>query len=77
MFDIASLFDESNFNTEEEEIFFLNYKASSITKERIIFWKIYLNLLWSIWCYFFSEEYLFDEYRKTRLQKAKDYLNLL
>ncbi|MBU0279237.1 phosphotransferase [Gemella sp. zg-570] len=72
MWDIASLFLESNFIKSEEEEFFNFYKTEKtpINQQKIFIYKILQDILWSLWTVYKEEQgTFFGTYGRDRYER--------
>ena len=73
MWDLAALFLESEFTSQEEEAFLSRYESEQtpVSREKISIYKILQDAIWSLWTVYKEEQGAdFGDYGVTRYQRA-------
>lgn len=73
MWDLAALFLESEFTTQEEEAFLSHYESDQtpVSREKIAIYKILQDTIWSLWTVYKEEQGAdFGDYGVNRYQRA-------
>lgn len=73
MWDLAALFLESEFTTQEEEAFLSHYESDQtpVSREKIAIYKILQDTIWSLWAVYKEEQGAdFGDYGVNRYQRA-------
>ena len=73
MWDLAALFLESEFTSQEEEVFLSHYESDQtpVSREKIAIYKILQDVIWSLWTVYKEEQGAdFGDYGVTRYQRA-------
>lgn len=73
MWDLAALFLESEFTTQEEEDFLSYYESEQtpVSREKIAIYKILQDTIWSLWTVYKEEQGVdFGDYGVSRYQRA-------
>ena len=73
MWDLAALFLESEFTSQEEEVFLSHYESDQtpVSREKIVIYKILQDTIWSLWTVYKEEQGAdFGDYGVTRYQRA-------
>lgn len=73
MWDLAALFLESEFTTQEEEAFLSHYESDQtpVSREKIAIYKILQDTIWSLWTVYKEEQGAdFGDYGVSRYQRA-------
>lgn len=73
MWDLAALFLESDFTTEEEETFLSYYESETtpVSRDKIRIYKILQDAIWSLWTVYKEEQGTdFGDYGVNRYQRA-------
>ena len=73
MWDLAALFLESEFTSQEEEAFLSHYESDKtpVSREKITIYKILQDAIWSLWTVYKEEQGAdFGDYGLTRYQRA-------
>ena len=73
MWDLAALFLESEFTSQEEEAFLSHYESEQtpISREKIAIYKILQDTIWSLWTVYKEEQGAdFGDYGVNRYQRA-------
>lgn len=73
MWDLAALFLESEFTSQEEETFLSHYESDQtpVSHEKIAIYKILQDTIWSLWTVYKEEQGAdFDDYGVNRYQRA-------
>jgi len=73
MWDLAALFLESEFNTDEEDSFLSYYESEQtpVSREKIRIYKILQDIIWSLWTIYKEENGAdFGDYGITRYNRA-------
>lgn len=73
MWDLAALFLESEFTSQEEETFLSHYESDQtpVSHEKIAIYKILQDTIWSLWTVYKEEQGEdFDDYGVNRYQRA-------
>lgn len=73
MWDLAALFLESEFTTQEEEAFLSHYESDQtpVSREKIAIYKILQDTIWSLWTVYKEEQGAdFGDYSVNRYQRA-------
>ena len=73
MWDLAALFLESEFTSQEEEAFLSRYESEQtpVSREKIAIYKILQDAIWSLWTVYKEEQGAdFGDYGVTRYQRA-------
>lgn len=73
MWDLAALFLESEFTTQEEEAFLSHYESEQtpVSREKIAIYKILQDTIWSLWTVYKEEQGAdFGDYGVSRYQRA-------
>lgn len=73
MWDLAALFLESEFTSQEEEVFLSHYESEQtpVSREKIAIYKILQDAIWSLWTVYKEEQGAdFGDYGVTRYQRA-------
>ena len=73
MWDLAALFLESEFTSQEEEAFLSHYESDQtpVSREKIAIYKILQDAIWSLWTVYKEEQGAdFGDYGVTRYQRA-------
>ena len=73
MWDLAALFLESEFTSEEEEDFLIHYKSEKtpVSREKIRIYKILQDIIWSLWTIYKEENGAdFGDYGISRYNRA-------
>ena len=73
MWDLAALFLESEFTTQEEEDFLSYYESEQtpVSREKIAIYKILQDIIWSLWTVYKEEQGAdFGDYGVNRYQRA-------
>lgn len=73
MWDLAALFLESEFTTQEEEAFLSHYESDQtpVSREKIAIYKILQDAIWSLWTVYKEEQGAdFGDYGVSRYQRA-------
>lgn len=73
MWDLAALFLESEFTSQEEEAFLSHYESDQtpVSREKITIYKILQDAIWSLWTVYKEEQGAdFGDYGVSRYQRA-------
>lgn len=73
MWDLAALFLESEFTSQEEEAFLSHYESDQtpVSREKIAIYKILQDTIWSLWTVYKEEQGAdFGDYGVSRYQRA-------
>ena len=73
MWDLAALFLESEFTSQEEEAFLSHYESdrTPVSREKIAIYKILQDTIWSLWTVYKEEQGAdFGDYGVSRYQRA-------
>ena len=73
MWDLAALFLESEFTSQEEEAFLSHYESDQtpVSREKIAIYKILQDAIWSLWTVYKEEQGAdFGDYGVSRYQRA-------
>ena len=73
MWDLAALFLESEFTSQEEEAFLSHYESEQtpVSREKIAIYKILQDAIWSLWTVYKEEQGAdFGDYGVSRYQRA-------
>ena len=73
MWDLAALFLESEFTSQEEEVFLSHYESDQtpVSREKIAIYKILQDAIWSLWTVYKEEQGAdFGDYGVSRYQRA-------
>ena len=73
MWDLAALFLESEFTSQEEEAFLSRYESEQtpVSREKIAIYKILQDVIWSLWTVYKEEQGAdFGDYGVSRYQRA-------
>ena len=73
MWDLAALFLESEFTSQEEEVFLSHYESDQtpVSREKIAIYKILQDTIWSLWTVYKEEQGAdFGDYGVNRYQRA-------
>jgi len=73
MWDLAALFLESEFTSQEEEVFLSHYESDQtpVSREKIAIYKILQDVIWSLWTVYKEEQGAdFGDYGVIRYQRA-------
>ena len=73
MWDLAALFLESEFTSQEEEAFLSHYESEQtpVSREKITIYKILQDAIWSLWTVYKEEQGAdFGDYGVSRYQRA-------
>lgn len=73
MWDLAALFLESEFTSQEEEAFLSHYESEQtpVSREKIAIYKILQDTIWSLWTVYKEEQGAdFGDYGVSRYQRA-------
>ena len=73
MWDLAALFLESEFTSQEEEVFLSHYESDQtpVSREKITIYKILQDTIWSLWTVYKEEQGAdFGDYGVNRYQRA-------
>ncbi|VPK33373.1 choline kinase [Streptococcus pneumoniae] len=73
MWDLAALFLESEFTSQEEEAFLSHYESEQtpVSREKIAIYKILQDTIWSLWTVYKEEQCAdFGDYGVNRYQRA-------
>lgn len=73
MWDLAALFLESEFTSQEEEAFLSHYESdrTPVSREKIAIYKILQDAIWSLWTVYKEEQGAdFGDYGVSRYQRA-------
>ena len=73
MWDLAALFLESEFTSQEEEAFLSHYESEQtpVSREKIAIYKILQDAIWSLWTIYKEEQGAdFGDYGVSRYQRA-------
>ena len=73
MWDLAALFLESEFTSQEEEVFLSHYESDQtpVSREKITIYKILQDIIWSLWTVYKEEQGAdFGDYGVSRYQRA-------
>ncbi len=73
MWDLAALFLESEFTSQEEEAFLARYESEQtpVSREKIAIYKILQDAIWSLWTVYKEEQGAdFGDYGVSRYQRA-------
>ena len=73
MWDLAALFLESEFTSQEEEAFLSHYESDQtpVSREKIVIYKILQDAIWSLWTVYKEEQGAdFGDYGVSRYQRA-------
>ncbi|MEZ7641936.1 choline kinase LicA [Streptococcus sp. 20925_1_24] len=73
MWDLAALFLESEFTSQEEEVFLSHYESDQtpVSREKIAIYKILQDAIWSLWTVYKEEQGAdFGDYGVSRYQSA-------
>ena len=73
MWDLAALFLESEFTSQEEETFLSHYESEQtpVSREKIAIYKILQDAIWSLWTVYKEEQGAdFGDYGVSRYQRA-------
>lgn len=73
MWDLAALFLESKFTSQEEEAFLSHYESEQtpVSREKIAIYKILQDTIWSLWTVYKEEQGAdFGDYGVSRYQRA-------
>ena len=73
MWDLAALFLESEFTTDEEDSFLSYYESEQtpVSREKIRIYKILQDIIWSLWTIYKEENGAdFGDYGITRYNRA-------
>ena len=73
MWDLAALFLESEFTSQEEEAFLSRYESDQtpVSREKITIYKILQDTIWSLWTVYKEEQgAYFGDYGVSRYQRA-------
>ena len=73
MWDLAALFLESEFTSQEEEAFLSHYESDQtpVSREKITIYKILQDTIWSLWTVYKEEQGAdFGDYGVSRYQRA-------
>lgn len=78
MWDLAALFLESEFTSQEEEAFLSHYESdrTPVSREKIAIYKILQDTIWSLWTVYKEEQGAdFGDYGVNRYQRAVEGLS--